>query len=153
MSQSSSSDAYRSSQKLGAEARQTEARALLETARALSEAQNNIDDLDSYRAALRLNWRLWTIFQSDVSSAENPLPDEIKQNILNLSVFIDKHTVDALANPEARKLKVLVDINRNIAGGLMTDPGGEDGGGEPPPPPQDGDGGDGDDGGDGGIVA
>ena len=146
MSQGNSSDAYRSSQKLGAEARQTEARALLETARALSEARDNIEDLDSFRAALRLNWRLWTIFQSDVSSVENPLPDEIKQNILNLSVFIDKHTVDALATPEARKLKVLIDINRNIAGGLMTDPEAKDGAGEPPPPPQDGGGG-------GGIVA
>ena len=145
MSQSNSSDAYRSSQKLGAEARQTEARALLETARALSEARDNFEDLDSFRAALRLNWRLWTIFQSDVSSVENPLPDEIKQNILNLSVFIDKHTVDALAKPEARKLKVLIDINRNIAGGLMTNPEVEDGGGKPPPPPTDS--------GNGGIVA
>ncbi len=146
MSQGNSSDAYRSSQKLGAEARQTEARALLETARALSEARDNIEDLDSFRAALRLNWRLWTIFQSDVSSVENPLPDEIKQNILNLSVFIDKHTVDALAKPEARKLKVLIDINRNIAGGLMTNPEAKDGAGEPPPPPQD-------NGGYGGVVA
>ena len=145
MSQSNSSDAYRSSQKLGAEARQTEARALLETARALSEARDNFEDLDSFRAALRLNWRLWTIFQSDVSSVENPLPDEIKQNILNLSVFIDKHTVDALAKPEARKLKVLIDINRNIAGGLMTNPDVEDGGGKPPPLPTDS--------GNGGIVA
>jgi flagellar protein FlaF len=119
--------------KLGAEARQTEARALMETARALSDAQANFEDLDGYRSALRLNWRLWTIFQSDVSSAESPLPEEIKTNILNLSVFVDKHTVDALANPEARKLKVLVDINRNIASGLMTSPQGTEPS-EPPPP-------------------
>ncbi|OUX30279.1 MAG: hypothetical protein CBE16_03155, partial [Rhodospirillaceae bacterium TMED256] len=96
----------------------------METARALANAQDNIEDITAYRAALRLNWRLWTIFQSDVAGAENPLPDDIKQNILNLSVFIDKHTVDALASPEGRKLKVLIDINRNIAGGLMTNPAG-----------------------------
>ena len=59
---SPSSDPYRSSQKLGAGARQTEARALMETARALADAQENMEDLSSYRAALRLNWRLWTIF-------------------------------------------------------------------------------------------
>ena len=128
---SPSSDPYRSSQKLGAGARQTESRALMETARALADAQDNMDDIAAYRAALRLNWRLWTIFQSDVSAAENPLPDDIKQNILNLSVFIDKHTVDALANPEGRKLKVLIDINRNIASGLMTNP---EGGGDAAPP-------------------
>lgn len=121
----SPSDPYRSSQRLGAEARQTEARALMETARALADAQENMEDLNAYRAALRLNWRLWTIFQSDVASADNPLPAEIKQNILNLSVFIDKHTVDALASPEGRKLKVLIDINRNIASGLMTRPQGD----------------------------
>ena len=117
-----SSDPYRSSQKLGAGARQTEARALMETARTLANAQDNFTDITGYRAALRLNWRLWTIFQADVSGAGSPLPDDIKQNILNLSVFIDKHTVDALANPEGRKLKVLIDINRNIASGLMTSP-------------------------------
>jgi len=139
---SPSSDPYRTSQKLGAGARQTEARALMETARTLADAQNNMDDISAYRAALRLNWRLWTIFQSDVSSAENPLPDEIKQNILNLSVFIDKHTVDALANPEVRKLKVLIDINRNIASGLITSPeGGDDAPTEPAQSPSSSEGG------------
>ena len=131
---SPNSDPYRTSQKLGAGARQTEARALMETARTLADAQSNMDDISAYRSALRLNWRLWTIFQSDVSAAENPLPDDIKQNILNLSVFIDKHTVDALANPEGRKLKVLIDINRNIASGLMTSP--EGGGDDAPPAPR-----------------
>ena len=53
MSQSNSSDAYRSSQKLGAEARQTEARALLETARALSEARDNFDDAGDFYKAMR----------------------------------------------------------------------------------------------------
>ena len=139
---SPSSDPYRISQKLGAGARQTEARALMETARTLADAQDNMDDISAYRAALRLNWRLWTIFQSDVASAENPLPDEIKQNILNLSVFIDKHTVDALANPEVRKLKVLIDINRNIASGLITSPeGGDDGPTAPPQSPSSSEGG------------
>ena len=140
-----SSDPYRTSQKLGAGARQTEARALMETARVLSDAQENMDDISAYRAALRLNWRLWTIFQSDVSAAENPLPDDIKQNIMNLSVFIDKHTVDALANPEGRKLKVLIDINRNIASGLMTSPARGD---DAPPAPSQPIGG-----GSGGVVA
>jgi flagellar protein FlaF len=142
---SSSSDPYRSSQKLGAGARQTEARALMETARALADAQDNIEDITAYRAALRLNWRLWTIFQSDVSGVENPLSDDIKQNILSLSVFVDKHTVDALANPGSRKLKVLIDINRNIASGLMTSPTAAQ---TPPAPTQPLDGG-----GSGGIVA
>ena len=113
-----SSQAYNSSQKLGANARQTEARALLEAARLLDAAIGG-NDTDAYRAALRLNWRLWTIIQADVSSEDNPLPDDIRQNILSLSVFIDRHTVKALSEPSGRMLRVLIDINRNIAGGLM----------------------------------
>ena len=58
---SPSSDPYRSSQKLGAGARQTESRALMETARALADARDNMDDITAYRAALRLkpraSWR------------------------------------------------------------------------------------------------
>ncbi len=118
MQPNNSSQAYQSSQKLGSSARQTEAQALLETAR-MMDASINGENSDAYRAALRLNWRLWTIIQADVSSVENPLPDEIRQNILSLSVFIDKHTVNALAEPSGSKLRVLIDINRNIAAGLM----------------------------------
>ena len=125
MSQNQLSQAYGSTQKLGAEARQTEARALLEAARRMSEAQKRPDDKEGYRAALRLNWRLWTIIQSDIVSDENALPAEIKANIMSLSVFIDKHTVGALSDPDAAKMNVLIEINRNIASGLMATPGEE----------------------------
>lgn len=119
MQQNSRSQAYRTSQRLGSSARDTEAQALLEAARRLDAAAGN-EDRDVYRTALRLNWRLWTIIQADVSGEGSPLPVDIRQNILSLSVFIDKHTVSALAEPNNRKLRVLIDINRNIAAGLMT---------------------------------
>ena len=121
MQQVNRSQAYRSSQRLGGtSARDTEAQALLEAARRLDAAAGNEQDHDGYRTALRLNWRLWTIIQADVAADGSPLPDDIRQNILSLSVFIDKHTVGALAEPHGRKLRVLIDINRNIAAGLMT---------------------------------
>lgn len=119
MQPNSRSQAYRSSQRLGSSARDTEAQALLEAARRMDAAVGE-EDRDAYRTALRLNWRLWTIIQADVAGEESSLPDEIRQNILSLSVFIDKHTVSALAEPNGRKLRVLIDINRNIAAGLMT---------------------------------
>lgn len=124
MSQTQSNQAYQSSQKLGAGARQTESRALLEAARRLSvvKSEGSSDDLTEYRAALRLNWRLWTIIQSDIASEENALPSEIKANVMSLSIFIDKHTVSALAEPDINKLDALIDINRNIASGLMQTP-------------------------------
>ncbi|MDH3701517.1 MAG: flagellar biosynthesis regulator FlaF [Alphaproteobacteria bacterium] len=118
MQPSNSSQAYQSSQKLGSAPRQTEARALLEAARMMDAAVES-DDMDAYRAALRLNWRLWTIIQADVTAPECELPTEIRENIVSLSVFIDKHTVGALADRASEKLRVLIDINRNIASGLM----------------------------------
>ena len=130
MSQPHSNQAYQSSQKLGAGARQTEARALLEAARRLSAVKDGGDDPSEYRAALRLNWRLWTIIQSDIASEENALPSEIKANVMRLSIFIDKHTVGAFAEPDNGKLDVLIVINRNIASGLMETPEQE------APPPQ-----------------
>ncbi len=129
MQPSNSSQAYQSSQKLGSAPRQTEARALLEAAR-MMDAAIETNDMDAYRAALRLNWRLWTIIQADVTAPECELPTEIRENIISLSVFIDKHTVGALADRAGEKLRVLIDINRNIAGGLMGQ-GIEDAGAEP----------------------
>ena len=138
MQQSNKSQAYRSSQRLGSAARDTEAHALLEAARRLDAAMNGTDR-DAYRAALRLNWRLWTIIQADVSSDGSPLPNDIRQNILSLSVFIDKHTVKALADADESKLRVLIDINRNIAAGLMTNVAGAEAAAAPVHPSMDGD--------------
>ena len=123
MSSMSPGKAYAQVHNMGGNPRATEARAFMEAARRLSEAQGQLEhDEDAYRKALRLNWRLWTIIQSDVSSPDNPLPPELKANIISLSIFVDKHTLKALAEPAAGKLNVLIEINRNIAAGLMANP-------------------------------
>ena len=106
----------------GGNPRETEGRALLEAARRLAEAQNCPDDRDTLRAAARLNWRLWTIFQAEVVAPDCELPQEIRQNMINLCNFVDKRTVDILAQPEPQKVDVLININRQIAAGLLTNP-------------------------------
>lgn len=72
-------------------------------------------DLDE---ALTYNRRLWTVLISSVTREDNPLPREIKQNIINLGVFIFNHTLSLLTNPQPQRLGVLVNINREIAAGL-----------------------------------
>ena len=42
--------------------------------------------------------------------------------MLNLCNFIDKRVVDILAKPTPQKLDVLININRQIAAGLLTKP-------------------------------
>lgn len=128
--------AYSRAQNIGGNPRATEARAFMEAARRLSEAQKVVEDApDAYRSALRLNWRLWTIIQSDVSGPDNPLPADLKANVISLSIFVDKHTLNALAEPSARKLDVLININRNLAAGLMTSRDEAAGAAGPAPPP------------------
>ena len=98
--------------------RATEAWALTESGRRLALACRG--GRDSMREALRLNWRLWTIFQADLTVAmENPdQQTDVLVNMLTLCQFVDKHTVAALGEPTPERLQVLIDINRNIAAGL-----------------------------------
>jgi len=102
---------------------QTEAWALVEAAKRLAisitdESGDPKTIKNARKAALRLNWRLWTIFQAELTTERSELPDEIRVNMLTLCKFIDKHTVGALVNPTPESMTVLIDINRNIAAGL-----------------------------------
>jgi flagellar biosynthesis activator protein FlaF len=72
-------------------------------------------DLDE---ALRFNQRVWDVFYSDWQSPNNTLPREIKQDLLSLSVFVRRKTLDIMAYPEMRKLDILIQINENLARGL-----------------------------------
>ena len=122
MSSRDAAKAYSQPTTQGGNPRETEGRALLEAARRLAEAQKSPDDRDTLRAAARLNWRLWTIFQAEVVAPDCELPHEIRQNMINLCNFVDKRTVDVLAQPEPQKVDVLININRQIAAGLLTNP-------------------------------
>lgn len=68
--------------------------------------------------ALTYNRKLWTLLVSAVIAEDNPLPVDIKRNILSLANFIFNHTFRVAANPGPAALTVLVDINRDIAAGL-----------------------------------
>jgi len=69
-------------------------------------------------AALAYNRKLWTLLVSSVIAEDNPLPVEIKRNILGLANFIFNRTFQVAAAPEPQALAALVNINREIAAGL-----------------------------------
>jgi flagellar protein FlaF len=75
--------------------------------------------MDEFRSALRANWRLWTIFQASLIEPDCPLPSEVRGNLLGLANFIDKLTVQLLAERDPTKVAALVNINRQISEGLM----------------------------------
>lgn len=83
------------------------------------------DEKDNFRRlgeALTFNQRIWTIFQDELAKTDNPLPMSIRENILTLSVFVDKRIIDIMAHPDPEKLGILIDINQNLAAGLRTNP-------------------------------
>ncbi|MEW6677858.1 MAG: flagellar biosynthesis regulator FlaF [Pseudomonadota bacterium] len=118
-------DAYQSVEKSTLSGRELEASVLAKAAVRLQEVQQSWSDPDHETRldeALKFNQRVWSFFQSEVSQPDNPLPPEIKQNILSLSVFVDKRIFEVMAYPSPEKLDILININRNIAAGLRGDP-------------------------------
>lgn len=81
-------------------------------------------------AAVRVNWRLWTILQAELLDPDCPLSDAVRANVLSLAQFVDRHTLDVLTQPQPEKLDVLISINRELAGGLYTQPAAASGEGE-----------------------
>jgi flagellar biosynthesis activator protein FlaF len=69
-------------------------------------------------AALKFNRKLWTVFITSVVDEESQLPQDVRQNIANLGVFVLTHTAELQVAPAPEKLDVLVRINRELAAGL-----------------------------------
>lgn len=99
-----------------------EGMALITAARRIADAKQKLEDPGALLHALRQNWQLWTIFQAELCAPDCPMPQAIRQNLLNLANFVDKKTIELLRAPDPAKVDVLVNINRQIAGGLMTKP-------------------------------
>lgn len=79
-------------------------------------------DEEALLQVVHLNWRLWTIFQTSLLDPDCPLSIDLRNNILSLANFIDRHSADFIADPAPSKLDILIGINRELAAGLMTTP-------------------------------
>lgn len=104
--------------------RELEASLLSKSATNMQRIRDNLDvsTRDDLAVALRFNRRLWTVFMTSVSSSESTLPQDVRENVANLGIFIAKHMLQLQIEPAARKLDVLININRQLAAGLRTTP-------------------------------
>jgi flagellar biosynthesis activator protein FlaF len=119
-------DAYRDVEKATLSQRDMEATVLSKAAMQLKATQENWTDEghdSQLEEALNYNQRVWSFFQAELTMDDNPLPEEIKRNLLALSLFVDRRTFDALAYPAPEKLNILININLNVAAGLREAPG------------------------------
>lgn len=111
--------AYQATSKLGESPRELEAQLLLKAALRLQLIADNWDEQSAQlNDAVTYNRRLWTFLVTAATGADSQLPDALKGNIVNLANFIFRRSVNVLAHPEPERIKVLIDINRNIAEGL-----------------------------------
>ena len=102
--------------------RSTESWALSEASRRLVVAAKADDNGKSLREALILNQRLWTIFQAAMTEPDCPLPREIRDNVLALSIMLDRQVLQRLGDLDGSKLQPILDINRCVAEGLAQKP-------------------------------
>ena len=102
----------------GGNPRQAEAWALTKAATNILDAIRS-EDKEALRNAVRMNWRLWTIIQSELLDPQCQLPQEIRSNMISLAAFVDKTTVGLLSDlTNKSSIDSLVNINKELAAGL-----------------------------------
>jgi flagellar protein FlaF len=114
-------ETYQTVDKATMSGRETEARVLSKAALKLKDCQDNWDAEDrsaKLDEALKYNQRIWSIFQGELAKEDNPLPRQLKQDLLRLGAFIDRRIFETMAYPAPEKLTVVININQNIAAGL-----------------------------------
>ncbi len=112
-------------QKTTADPREVEGRVLLKAAALLQDIQNDWDkmNLDVLGETLKYNRQIWMMFyDTAMTNAEGNRPNDLRSNIINLANFIFKREIEIMSAPTRQKLDVLININREIAAGLMSQP-------------------------------
>ena len=118
-------DAYSSSDLKGdTDPRTLEGRVLMKSAAKLEELQKRLQSGENVHPndigdALDHNQKIWTVLVGDMADPVHNLPQNIKDNIASLGMFVFNRTREVLIESRPEKLKVLIDINRNIASGLL----------------------------------
>ncbi|CAL4867460.1 hypothetical protein MMA231_01715 [Asticcacaulis sp. MM231] len=97
--------------------RQTEYRLFGQVTRALMEAERmDKSQIRERMDALDWNRRMWSMLGNDCSLSGNGLPEQVRANIISLSIWVNKHTSLVMRNKE--EIAPLIDVNRIIMQGL-----------------------------------
>ncbi len=114
--------AYGSAGRVAIDQRELEANALLKAARGFEEIRRawGSDVAARLGEALLYNRKLWTIFATEAANDENPLPLPVRTAVANIAIFVFKRTIELQAAPSPEKIEALIDINKNIAAGLLS---------------------------------
>lgn len=115
-----------SAQKYTPDQRELEARALLKAAKHMNDLQDNWVETPTKEALeeiLQYNRQIWMMFyDAAIENEDGNRPNDLRSNIVNLANFVFKREVEIMSDPQKDKLDVLININKEIAAGLMTKP-------------------------------
>jgi flagellar protein FlaF len=106
--------AYQKANRVLASDRLVQARVLRTAIGRLQDLRNNWNP-DNLNDALKYNQRFWTVVQADAMSDDCPLPADLRTNLLRLSAFVDRRTLEIYENPTPEKLDTLIAINISCA--------------------------------------
>jgi flagellar protein FlaF len=115
--------AYENVSKMTMPGREIEAAVLTKAARKLKDCQENWNTGGwevKLEGALKFNQRIWSIFQGELVRDDNPMPKNLRLDILRLSYFIDRRILETMAYPSPEKLNIIISINNNLAAGLRS---------------------------------
>ena len=115
--------AYTRMQKEALSGRELEASVLSRAGTMLKRVLDDWDDPDrctKLLSAIAFNQKVWSYFQVELSNPNNPLPKQIREDVLNLSIFVRKRLYEALADPDPTRFEIVVEINFSLASSLRT---------------------------------
>jgi flagellar protein FlaF len=99
--------------------RERDAQLLLRAAARFAAVQSSEPfDRTAARDAATFNRKLWTVFLSAVSRAENPLDAATKAQLRSIAMFVLRRCSMIEVRPSADQMTALIAINRNLAEGL-----------------------------------
>ncbi|MCK5555840.1 MAG: flagellar biosynthesis regulator FlaF, partial [Alphaproteobacteria bacterium] len=121
---SNASDAYGTTA-AATDQRSLEGQILLKAAQKLEDMAKRLEagenpSLEESGETLTYNQKLWQFFVGEMMNSDHSLPLDIKNNIASLAVFVFKRTQEIMIDMKPEKFKALININRNIAAGLMS---------------------------------
>jgi flagellar biosynthesis activator protein FlaF len=103
--------------------RDLEANLLLNAAAKLQAVHDSWRDKPAgLHDALLYNRRLWTILIDALTREDNRLPQQIRENLIRLGVFVMGETFSLMTKPQPKHLASIIKINRGIAAGLRNKP-------------------------------
>jgi flagellar biosynthesis regulator FlaF len=112
-------NAYKRAQSSVMSPLQIEVMAFKRAASKMKQAAKNMKDLTGYIDALKFNQRLWTALQVGLTDQACRVPEPVRTKMLNLSLYVDTRTLDAIIRPSTSHLSSLIQIDLSLADGLF----------------------------------